>query len=127
MEQTFTVGSEAVIEAPAPTGPYMVVFEDDGDTGYFYAVDTSRDHDDQVLDATAIYNVEAVTDRHKPATFTIRWAAGTDRAALFVNGHAHAVFDFASRRGYSRLNFPATSRWSTQGHAWDEQALTGIE
>jgi hypothetical protein len=35
------VGDGLVVEAPAGEGPYVVVFEDDEETGYFYALDTS--------------------------------------------------------------------------------------
>jgi hypothetical protein len=43
---------------------------------------------------------------------------------LTINGRAHAVFDFAAKRGYCRTGFPPPSkRWSAEGHAWDDAAL----
>ncbi|AZQ10051.1 hypothetical protein STH12_00915 [Shewanella khirikhana] len=42
-ETEFTVGVETVLESGSPKNSYMVVFEDDGDTGYLYGLDTGRD------------------------------------------------------------------------------------
>jgi hypothetical protein len=41
-KQQFTVGTEEFVEGAAPDGSFAVVFEDDGDTGYFYALDQSQ-------------------------------------------------------------------------------------
>ena len=41
-EETFTVGEEFFLEGASPSTQYAVVFEDDGQTGYLYACDTSR-------------------------------------------------------------------------------------
>jgi hypothetical protein len=65
-EQEITIGKATVVEGPSPTPPFVVVFEDDGATGYFYALDTSR-ADNPIIDALHIYNVAAVTDRHLPS------------------------------------------------------------
>jgi len=40
-KQQITVGTEQFVEGAAPNGSFVVVFEDDGDTGYFYALDHS--------------------------------------------------------------------------------------
>ena len=40
-EQHFLVGQPTVVEASAPQGRFGAVFEDDGETGYFYALETS--------------------------------------------------------------------------------------
>ena len=54
-KETFRVGSTFVIEGPSDGAPYLCVFEDDGDTGYLYAVDVSGE-ELQILDAVHIYN-----------------------------------------------------------------------
>lgn len=46
----FTVGTPKVLESFSKHIPYGVVFEDDGDTGYFYAASQ-----DGILDALHIY------------------------------------------------------------------------
>ena len=40
-EQELFVRRPIVVEGSAPTGSYVAVFKDDGDTGYFDALDTS--------------------------------------------------------------------------------------
>lgn len=54
------IGAPAVVEAAAPRPLLAVVFEDDGETGYLYAVDRSRPDGAQILDAVAVYVVSKV-------------------------------------------------------------------
>ena len=83
--------------------PYYSVFEDDGETGYFYACD-ERNSEDPLLDALHIYNVCGVKDKDKLSLFEIMWK--DTRTGLFINGHCHAIFDFAKMEGQCRTNFP---------------------
>ena len=62
-EATITVGQPVVVEGPSRNGNFGVVFEDDGDTGYFYSLDFSCD-DNPIVDAMHIYNAAQVADRH---------------------------------------------------------------
>ena len=72
-EQQIRVGDPVLVEGASPTPPFEVVFEDDGETGYFYALDTSR-RDNPIVDAMQIYNVAAVKNRHLPSTLQIVWS-----------------------------------------------------
>ena len=104
-------------------GRAAVVFEDDGETGYFYACVTVNG---PVLDSVHIYNVEAVKDRDRPSEYKIGWSAAGRHAALLINGHPHAVFDFDRRKGWCRTGFPPPNSagvWSPDGHEWDEACL----
>lgn len=123
-EQEIRVGRPVVVEAPAPEGLFSVVFEDDGDTGYFYALELARGTN-PVVDAVHIYNVANVSDREIPSQVQIVWAGDGEKALLLINGYPHAIFDFASRRGYCRTGFPppATVGWRDHSHAWSEEAL----
>jgi hypothetical protein len=105
-EEVFTVGQETVIDSVF-NGSVGVVFEDDGETGYFYAVETSNEM--QVLDALHIYNVSNVIDKEKPSTIKILWAQDQSKAFLSINGYYHAVFDFKNKAGYCRNGFPETN------------------
>lgn len=67
-EQVVTVGQDIFIDSTAENNS-CVVFEDDTDTGYFYAVD--RNSDLAVLDGLHIYNVASVTEKNKPLTLRI--------------------------------------------------------
>jgi hypothetical protein len=96
-----------------------VIFEDDGTTGYFYALDLA-DAERHIVDAVLIYEVEDVTDRHVPSEVLILWSADQQAAALVINQNPHAAFDFKSKCGYCRSNFPdpsGDSGWTRHGWA----------
>lgn len=122
-EQSFSPGEGVVIEGPSHCSPFAVVFEDDGETAYFYGLDT-RKHDEPILDALHIYDVEDVVDRDRSSTAQIVWSASGLQALLLINDHPHAAFDFAMRRGYSRTGFPPPSpNFSRDGHEWSDEIL----
>ncbi len=124
-EQELQVGTPTVIDGAAPESSFAAVFEDDGDTGYFYALDTSASGQ-QIQDAVHIYNVMSVSDREEPSQVKIGWSTDSKKAVLLINGYPHAVFDFASKRGYCRSGFPppaAEGEWSGHDHSWSDQVL----
>jgi hypothetical protein len=123
-KQEIHVGKEVVVEGASPSPPFVAVFEDDGETGYFYALDTTRG-ENPILDALHIYDVESVTDKHLPSNVQIVWSMDDRKVALLINGYPHAVFDFTAKRGYCRSGFPPPSEheWSAQGHEWDDAVL----
>lgn len=115
------MGDPVAIEAVSPLGSRAVVFEDDGEAGYFYAVDVSG-AEVRILDAMHIYTVADMPDRGRKSTITLLWDDGGSRAALLVNDSPHAVFDFDNRRGYCRDAYPeppAGSNWAR--HGWDDE------
>jgi len=122
---TLRVGEATLIEAASPSAPFAVVFEDDGETGYFYGLDPSR-REQPIVDALHIYNVAAVADRDRTSTLEVAWSASGMQAALLINSYPHAVFDFAGRRGYCRSGFPPPlhTGWSgAASHEWHDEAL----
>jgi len=119
----FYPGRETFLDSKSVLNSFAVVFEDDGNTGYFYALDTAN-QDQMILDALHIYNAENVTDRDQPSIARIIWSASGEQAALIINDYPHAVFDFSAKRGYCRTGFPPPSpNWSSEGHEWDDAAL----
>lgn len=124
-EGNLIVGTPLVVEGSAPEGQFVAVFEDDGTTGYFYALDTSAD-DNPIQDALHIYSVANVTDRSKSSLVKIGWSRDSMKVALLINGYAHAVFDFDAKQGYCRTGFPPApqdSPWGLHGHEWNESAV----
>lgn len=124
-EQEFLVGTPIVLEGPAPAGPFAAVFEDDGDTGYFYALD-ANEKSAPLQDAVHIYNTANVNDRDQPVRAVIGWSIDNQKVVLLLNDYPHAIFDFAGKKGYCRTGFPPAaheSDWSTEGHAWSESAI----
>jgi hypothetical protein len=130
-EQTFQVGMAVMVAKDSPNGPYSTFFEDDGETGYFYALDL-RHSDPMILDAVHIYNVTNVADRDRPSTLSIVWSEDGSKCALSINGYPHAAFDFAAQRGYCRSNFPnfpnpTEGGWLQSNHRWSDEAVAWLK
>ena len=122
-EKTITVGEAVVVEGPSPRPPWVVVFEDDGQTGYLYGLDLGREGN-PIADALHVYNVAQVADRHEPSLVQLVWSGDGLKAALLLNRYPHAIFDFDARRGYFRTGFPPPDRtWTDFDHAWDDAAV----
>jgi Uncharacterized protein conserved in bacteria len=115
-EQAYNAGEDTFIECHAQENNYAVVFEDDTDTGYFYAVETDPATGGQrILDALHIYNIEEVADEERKATIRIIWSTDWWRCALIINKQCHAVFDFQNHGGYCRSEFPPPNQFWTKG------------
>ncbi|MES2728290.1 MAG: DUF2251 domain-containing protein [Bacteroidota bacterium] len=104
-EQLFNVGDDTFIDSVTDNG-YAVAFEDDGETGYFYAIDNNNNQ--TILDALHVYDVASVTDKDKESTIKILWTTDYTKAFLSINNYYHALFDFENKAGYCRNAFPAT-------------------
>jgi hypothetical protein len=120
-EQTIDVGKPIVIDGPSPSGNLAVVFEDDGDTGYLYAVDLEA-AELHILDAVHIYNSQSVTDRDIPSLVQIIWSEDGLKALLCINRYPHAAFDFSTKTGHCRTGFPKPPRQWTR-RAWNDAVL----
>jgi hypothetical protein len=129
-KESLLVGNPIIIAADAPDGGHSAFFEDDGETGYFYAVDLART-EDPIVDAVWIYNVKNVVDRDRPSQVGIIWSEDGARCALLINDYPHAAFDFAAKRGYCRTNFPNfknpdDGNWVTADHSWSDEAVSWL-
>lgn len=128
-ESELIVGTELVVEASAPEGDWVAIFEDDGETGYFYVLDTSRE-ENPIEKALHIYNVASVSDKTKPSKIEIGWSRDNLKVILMINSHPHAVFDCEVHRGYCRTGFPSAlnaSPWAQHGHEWSDSVLDLFE
>jgi hypothetical protein len=129
-ERTFQPGDKSFAAEDSPRGQYSAVFEDDGETGYFYAVDVSRT-DQMIFDAVQIYDTSNVVDRDQPSKLAIVWSDDGLKCALLINRFAHAAFDFEAKRGYCRMNFPnfpndAEGCWSQSDQSWSDDAVAWL-
>jgi len=126
-DKIFQVGGDVFAAEDSPDGQHSAFFEDDGETGYFYAIDLTRS-DNMILDAVHIYNVANVVDRGRPSTLSIVWSKDGLKCALLINHYPHAAFDFAAQHGYCRTNFPNFSKqskgcWPSSDHSWSDDAI----
>lgn len=136
---SFTPG-RAFLSSDSSTVPWTVVFEDEGVAGYFYACDRSQEkHEHAILDAMLIYNVAALAksdaelNRPEPQRIaSVEWSRDGMQAVLYLDGNPQALYDFAKRCGYCRMNFPNFMAeqgdiWNKSSHQWSEEALQRFE
>ena len=129
---SFTPG-RAFLSVNSTAVPWTVVFEDEGVAGYFYACDRSREtQDESILDAMLIYNVRSLQDRERERLASVEWSRDGQKAVLYLDGTAQAIFDFEARAGFCRTNFPnfleeAGETWRKGSHAWSDEVLQQFE
>jgi hypothetical protein len=107
-QRHFQPGSGETLESSSPTRAWMSVFEDDGQTGYLYALDRERSHANKIVDAVQIYTTtENYGDDDRPwLVAKVVWSPDGDRSALEIDGRMLAAIDFANRVTYSLGEFP---------------------
>jgi hypothetical protein len=111
LEQTINIGQETYESSVSHSFSYGVAFEDNLETGYFYAVQTKPSL--EVLDGLHVYNVNDVNHKHIPCTLQIAWSNDGLVASLLINNYCHAIFDFENKAGYCRNGFPKPkSEWT---------------
>ena len=81
-EQKIEIGIPIVIDSVI--NEYGVVFEDDSNTGYFYAIKLIDGNKPEILDALHIYNVKDLIIKGKANIIKIIWADNDKIAALRV-------------------------------------------
>ncbi len=115
-EETFTIGEETFIDSSASENDYAVVFEDDTETAYFYALEVNKNSGEQkILDALHIYESATTPAKGKQATVKIIWSTDWQRCALVLNNYCNAIFDFEHHGGYNRNEFPPPNEIWTKG------------
>lgn len=125
---TLLVGEKYFNASDSQLTNYFVVFEDDGDTGYFYAMQRKDNGEQPILDAMLIYNVKDVVDKDTPSEIKIIWSKDGLKSVILINNYPQAIFDFDNKRGYCRSNFPPPdSNWSKFSHEWTDDALKLFE
>jgi hypothetical protein len=111
LEETIIIGQDVYESSVSHSCSYGVAFEDNLETGYFYAVETKPSL--QVLDSLHVYNVDDVNHKHIPRKLQIAWSDDGLVASLLINNHCHAIFDFDNKAGYCRNGFPEPkSEWT---------------
>jgi hypothetical protein len=122
--EIINIGQETVIDSCPDNTENSVVFEDDGATGYFYAIERTANTKLNILDAVHIYNVDNIVDRHIPSEIKIYWTNDLTKSALTINDDFHAIMDFKNKKGLCRTGFPKPSKtWPSS----DQRLLTENE
>lgn len=123
-EANWVAGEDLFLESFAAENSYGVVFEDDGDTAFFYAVKKEQE-ELSILDALHIHETgsddetaEASDEEAEPlppAQLKIIWSRDWLKCVLVIDGHVHALFDFEAQGGYNINEFPPPNEFWTQG------------
>lgn len=136
-EREWTPGQDLFIESRSPESNFGTVFEDDGDSAYFYAVEMDKEGTGlKVLDALHIFETDegrgdAVADAGvedepgdddklrltagQPVKLLVVWSRDWEKCALVIGGLCHAIFDFKAHGGYSINEFPPPNDVWTKG------------
>jgi hypothetical protein len=116
-EQDWVPGQDLFIESFSPESRYGVVFEDDGEAAYFYAVEKDSEGTGvRVLDALHIHESGDEKDAAaKPSPLKIVWSRDWMKCALVIDGYCHALFDFEAHGGYNINEFPPPNDFWSKG------------
>jgi hypothetical protein len=108
-QETIAIGTESFVDSVSPNDAFATVFEDDGDTGYFYALER-RGSELPIVDAVQIYNVANVVDCAKRSEVTIVWSLDGSKSALFLNDYPHCSLRFYCQASVLPDGFPASEQ-----------------
>jgi len=113
-EAVLTPGENTFVESFSSENRFGVVFEDDGETAYFYAVEKDQEGGGiKILDALHIYEGDGMGEGK--SKLMIVWSKDWMKCALVLDGYCHAIFDFAAQGGYNINEFPPPNDIWTKG------------
>jgi hypothetical protein len=126
--KTWLAGQDTFIESLSPENNYGVVFEDDGETAYFYALERDpANPEPRILDALHIHQSEARDVEATPQNLMIIWSRDWMKAALVIDGRCHGLFDFTVQGGYNIHEFPPPAGpWTKQGRRLTNELLSDL-
>jgi hypothetical protein len=114
-EKPFEKGEHTFIESYSPENSFGVIFEDDGETGYFYAVEVGQENrEKRILDALHIYEADISKLEKKTSSLVIVWSKDWLKSALVIDGLCHALYDFEKQAGYNINEFPPPNSFWTK-------------
>jgi hypothetical protein len=113
--KSFVPGEDTFVESFSLENNYGVVFEDDGETAYFYAVQKDPQTEAlQILDALHIYEKDPETKEKTQSNLLIIWSRDWLKCALVLDDCCNALFDFESQGGYNLNEFPPPNNFWTK-------------
>ncbi len=130
-KKTDLVAFQILYEGPAAypkqfegTG-YAVVLDDDGETGFLYAV---TEDFGEVLDALHLYSSDSPGRLELNEKVYIIWSPLLSKAGLYYHGAFQAVIDFKNAAACCRAGLPPPepSGWCRSSHHWDPKMQRGL-
>ena len=105
------IGNGCFIQSEAAEHAFVVVFEDDKETGYFYAAEKDATGSLSILDMLFVYDAQQADAKEKMAKLSILWSTDWQRCGLILDNTCHAVFDFQNKAGHNITGFPPPVLW----------------
>jgi hypothetical protein len=124
-DREWVPGEDLFLESISPETAFGVVFEDDGDAAYFYAVEKDKEGTGvQILDALHIHERDEEDEVSEKKKLLIVWSRDWLKAALVIDGRCHALFDFEAHGGYNINEFPAPNEiWTREGRKLTDELV----
>ncbi len=119
-EQMVTPGDKSYVDSASPKTSFATFFEDDGDTGYFYAVERLGS-DITILDAVQVY--VAAVEPAETRQIQIVWSRDGLKSALLIDGVVQAVVDFAAKRSHCRRGEGVAKPPWNSDHQWSDSVM----
>ena len=123
-DREWVPGEDLFLESLSPENSFAVVFEDDGEAAYFYAMEKDREGAGlQILDALHVFERGEGVDgdgdgepgEASGRRLQIVWSRDWLKCALVIDGQCHALFDFEAHGGYNINEFPPPNGIWTRG------------
>src|SRR5687768_4983642 len=92
-------GEGCFIQSESAEHAFVVVFEDDNETGYFYAAEKDATGSLSILDMLFVYDAQQVSAKEKKAKLSILWLTNCRRFALIFINTAILFFNFKTKEG----------------------------
>lgn len=125
LERTIIPGVPVVVSWDCPASSFGVMFEDDGQTGYVYAVQNAGEGSG-ILDALMVYQMRPGDQPSSPRFLTLRWAYPV--VAVYLDSALAAAYDFHGRRRFGVLRFPPPGQgWMDTEPEWVEALFKKLE
>jgi len=109
---------------------YGVVFEDDGQEGYFYL---TKEDGSKIFEGLKLYDQGDTEKISEGDLLKILWHPKLKKVGVMYHEKIQAIFDIQKKESYSRLGFsielpvPNASWCKSKNHLWDDSALSGFE
>ena len=126
-----TPTEEVVLKTSSSVSGHACVFEDDGTTGYLYALKPAENGDaiGPIADAVLVYQYTEGNPRQHSAELQFQWTDSGSCCGLVLDGHLYALFDFDTQTGFSISGFPPASEtggWARSKEMADAHKLLSI-
>ena len=91
-----------IVDSVSPDGLWVVVFEDDGETGYLYLCAQKNGEFGGIVDYLWVYDQISPSIEECKEVFII-WSDDSSRAGLIIDGEYWGIFDLKTKR---KMNAP---------------------